>query len=260
MRQAALLKLMEDAEVPLQTSGGPPAAGRLPTIPGGGTKRPRCLRTRHVLFIFSGAFGELRRSVHARHVAEGGGGAAGGEEGGEEDCEEGGDQGGGAPLTAIEAAAEAEAAALRSVRTADFVQFGFESEFIGRIPVRVACRSLRRDELVRVLTDARGSVLRQMESDFRGYGIQLRLTDGALEEVADRAVAQQTGARGLLTVLEETLRDFKFEMPGTGLTRLVVDEETVREPQSSLARLIAAGPGPARGERPTPGVPPGRDG
>ena len=72
----------------------------------------------------SGAFGELRRSVHRRHVADGGGGAADGQQ----------QQQGGGALTAIEAEAEAEAEALRSVRTADFVQFGFEAEFIGRIP------------------------------------------------------------------------------------------------------------------------------
>ena len=59
-----------------------------------------------------------------------------------------------------------------------------------------------------------------------------------MREIANRAIAERTGARGLLTVLEETLRDFKFECPGTGLTVIDVDAATVRRPGESLRRLL----------------------
>jgi ATP-dependent protease Clp ATPase subunit len=129
---------------------------------------------------------------------------------------------------------------LVSVTAADLIRYGLEPEFVGRIPVRVACRALGQEELVRVLTEAEGSVLEQMKADFDGYGIELHLTDGALAEVARRAARQHTGARGLVTVLEETLRDFKFELPSTRIRRLTVCDETVRQPQRQLERLLAA--------------------
>eukprot|EP00962_Isochrysis_galbana_P031640 scaffold10301_cov121-Isochrysis_galbana.AAC.1 len=128
---------------------------------------------------------------------------------------------------------------LVSVTAADLIRYGLEPEFVGRIPVRVACRALGQEELVRVRTEAEGSVLGQMKADFDGYGIELHLTDAALAEVARRAASQHTGARGLVTVLEQTLRDFKFELPSTQIRRLVVCDETVRQPQRQLKRLLA---------------------
>ena len=70
-------------------------------------------------------------------------------------------------------------------------------------------------------------------------GIKLHLTDCALHEVARRALSERTGARGLLTVLEETLRDFKFELPGSGVTALQVDASTVRQPAERLAQILS---------------------
>lgn len=73
----------------------------------------------------------------------------------------------------------------------------------------------------------------------RADGIELHLTECAMREVAERAVTERTGARGLLTVLEDTLRDFKFELPGRGIERLEVDAATVREPHAALEALLA---------------------
>ena len=66
----------------------------------------------------------------------------------------------------------------------------------------------------------------------------MKFTDCALHAVAERAVAEKTGARGLLTVLEDVLRDFKYELPGSGVTALEVDAATVRDPQSRLAQVL----------------------
>ena len=81
----------------------------------------------------------------------------------------------------------------------------------------------------------RTTVAAQLTRDFRGYGIELALTEEALREVAERASAQGW-ARGLLTVLEERLRDFKFELPGRGVTRLEVDADTAAAAERLQAR------------------------
>ena len=81
-------------------------------------------------------------------------------------------------------------------------------------------------------------VLRQFEQDFDGYNISLTVDDEALTQIARLAVAELTGARGLLTTLERTLRDFKFELPGSDLRILEIDAETVRSPQRALAALL----------------------
>ena len=134
---------------------------------------------------------------------------------------------------------------LLHVSTSDLVRYGLEPEFVGRIPVRVACRTLRQEDLVRVLTEVEGSVLGQMKADFEGYGIELEVTEAALHEIARQAAEQQSGARGLVTVLERTLRDFKFELPSTPIERLVLCEEAVRAPKQKLQQLISEWDGDA---------------
>lgn len=71
-----------------------------------------------------------------------------------------------------------------------------------------------------------------------GYGIRLVATDGALREVARRAAAEGTGARGLVTILEGTLRPFKFELPCTDVHELVLDEAAVRDPARRLQEIL----------------------
>ena len=127
---------------------------------------------------------------------------------------------------------------LQNATTSDYINYGLEAEFVGRIPVRVACRHLGTDDLRKVLTEVKGSVAEQLSRNFEGYGINLELSECALQEVAARAVAQRTGARGLLTVLEEALRDFKYELPSTSVTRLVVTAETIRDPRAALEEIL----------------------
>ena len=122
--------------------------------------------------------------------------------------------------------------------TADFVKTGIEAELIGRIPVRVALRHLGENELLRVLTEARDSVVDQLVSDFDNYGIELTFTDYALREVARRAALQGTGARGLLTIMEQALRPFKFALPSTTVRSLQVDAQTIRRPRARLERVL----------------------
>ena len=137
---------------------------------------------------------------------------------------------------------------LRFAKTSDFIKYGFEAEFIGRLPVRVACEPLKADDLADILVSSEGSILRQYESDFRGYGIDFSVTKEAVEAVARLAYEEKTGARGLMTVLERTLRDFKFDLPSSGIRHFELDSPTVEDPKAGLERLLTANASLLRGE------------
>jgi hypothetical protein len=125
--------------------------------------------------------------------------------------------------------------ALRQANTQDFIDCGFEAEFIGRLPVRVVCDPLDADDLYDIMKRSAGSLIRQIEREFIAYGISARFDDGALRVMANRAAGEKTGARGLMTVWEKILRDFKFELPSLGLEEFVVDEALVNDPAAALA-------------------------
>ncbi len=107
--------------------------------------------------------------------------------------------------------------AMRRANTQDFIDCGFEAEFIGRLPVRVVCDSLDADDLFDIMKRSAGSIIRQFEREFIAYGINARFEDGALRVMSERAATEKTGARGLMTVWENKLRDFKFELQSLGL-------------------------------------------
>ncbi|MFO1530614.1 MAG: AAA family ATPase [Kiritimatiellia bacterium] len=213
--QSNLLKLMEDTEVNLVSQTD--MLGQMQAamdFQRSGKRGRNTLNTRHILFIVSGAFtpmaGLVRKRLHSSRIGFASGPAA--------------------PADDNEWLAHAE--------TQDFIAFGFEPEFIGRLPVRVALQHLDKNDLRQILSTAEGSVLEKYRMDLEGYGIALDFTDDALDEVAARAAAEKTGARGLLTVLERVLRDFKFELPSTPIRTLRIDAAAVRDPATALKGLL----------------------
>ena len=127
------------------------------------------------------------------------------------------------------------------VTTQDFIEYGFEPEFIGRLPVRVVCEDLDANDLFDIMKYSEGSLLRQYERAFRAYGIEISFEDEALRLLAQAAATEKTGARGLLTVFERLFRDYKFHLAGSGLSQLRVSAALVREPQRVLEQLMAEG-------------------
>jgi hypothetical protein len=127
------------------------------------------------------------------------------------------------------------------VTTRDFIEYGFEPEFIGRLPVRVVCEELDADDLFSIMKYSEGSLLRQYERAFRAYGIEISFEDEALRLLAEAAALEKTGARGLLTVFEKLFRDYKYYLAGSGLSQLRVTAALVREPKRVLDRLMAEG-------------------
>ena len=147
-----------------------------------------------------------------------------------------------AQLAGFAAAARPEVADERmfqEVQTRDFVEFGFEPEFIGRLPVRVVCLQLNVDDLFQILKSSEGSIIRQYEQSFAAYGIEVLFRDDGLRRIAELAAEEKTGARGLMTVCERVFRDLKFELPSTHVKRFAVTCELVDDPLAEMKKLLA---------------------
>ena len=214
--QINLLKLMEDADVNLFSPHDMMSQMQAMMDMGrGGKKQKRTLSTKNILFIVSGAFDKLAENVRKRL-----------------------DQGQIGFSSKRNEEEENDSHFLKLVETRDFMDYGFEPEFIGRLPVRVACESLSAQDLAEILKNSEGSILDQYHRDFKGYDIDFSITDEAILEVADRASKEKTGARGLMTVLEKTFRDFKFELSSTLIHNFEVTTDTVKEPNKALADLL----------------------
>ena len=104
---------------------------------------------------------------------------------------------------------------ISKVKHEDLVKFGIIPEFIGRIPVLCHLEELDEQDLVRVLTEPKNSVVKQYEYLFKLDGVNLVFEKDALEEVARESIKRKTGARGLRSIIEEALLDVMFELPST---------------------------------------------
>jgi len=217
--QTTLLKLMVETEVPVRNPQDMQSQMQaMFEMSRTGKSTRESINTRHILFIVSGAFSGLEKIID-RRLRQGPIGFAADSE----------------TASAVEKGKEPG--------TQDFIEFGFEAEFIGRLPVRVVCDHLEAGDLYNIMKNSEGSLIRQYEREFEAYGIQARFTDEALEKIAADAALEKTGARGLMTVCERLLRHFKFELPGTTLTELVIDGGLVGDPVGVLGHLLAqAGP------------------
>jgi ATP-dependent Clp protease ATP-binding subunit ClpX len=212
--QTNLLKLMEETEVPVRSPQD--IAGQVQALmemQQKGKKSPAVINTRHILFIVSGAFGGLEKIVQRRLREATIGFAASGH-------------------------AIPSTESLEQARTKDFIDFGFEPEFIGRLPVRVVCQALDEEDLFNILKTSEGSIVRQYELSFAAYGIEVLFTDDGLRRIAELAGNEGTGARGLMTVCERVFRDFKFELPSTSVKRFVITRELVDNPTAELNKIL----------------------
>jgi ATP-dependent Clp protease ATP-binding subunit ClpX len=111
----------------------------------------------------------------------------------------------------------------------DLLAYGLIPEFVGRLPLVVGLESLDKDILIRILTEPKNAVLRQFQKFFALDGVELVFTQDALDATAEEAIRHKTGARGLRTVLEDTLLDVMYEIPSrSDIKKCVVSGETIR--------------------------------
>ena len=118
---------------------------------------------------------------------------------------------------------------ISKVMPEDLISFGLIPEFIGRLPVVATVDDLDKESLVRVLTEPRNALTRQYAKFFEMDGVELQVTDGALEAIAEQAMRRGTGARGLRAIMEEVLLDTMYELPSrTDIAQVIIDEDVVR--------------------------------
>jgi ATP-dependent Clp protease ATP-binding subunit ClpX len=119
--------------------------------------------------------------------------------------------------------------ALRSqARTEDLIKYGMIPEFMGRLPVIVACDDLSEDDLVEVLFRPKNSLVRQYQFLCELEGVKLRFEEGALKAISHEAHGRKSGARGLRSIIEEVMLDLMYELPSMkGVTECIIDERVV---------------------------------
>ncbi|MFO8047640.1 MAG: AAA family ATPase [Desulfosudaceae bacterium] len=215
--QRALLTLMEETEVEMRVPHDPVSIMQeMERYRQSGTREKRSVNTRNILFIMSGAFTGLQEIINKRMNSQA--------------------IGFGAQINSSEVDPYA---AMRHIRSEDLTEFGFEAEFIGRLPVRVIFENLTENDLFDILKNPSNPVVLSKKIDFAAYGIDIKFDDKALRTLARHAYQEKTGARGLVNSVERALIGFESGLPSTPIKKFPVTEETVSTPEEVMASLMS---------------------
>jgi len=213
--QRALLKPMEETDVDLKVPHDP--ISQIQAIENyrkTGKKEKKVVNTKNILFIMSGAFGDLTEIIEKRLQSQGIG------------------------FEADVRPTEIPWEILKEVTAQDLIAYGFESEFIGRLPVVVVFDELSKEDLTEILKNPNNPIIISKRLDFRAYGIDIRFEDEALVKIAELAAEEKTGARGLVSAIEKVLIPFEKKLPSVGIKEFLVTPEVVESSEEQLELLL----------------------
>jgi hypothetical protein len=179
-----------------------------------GKREKRTVNTKNILFIMSGAFNGLAEITKRRLQKQ--------------------EIGFGAPIHSR----GNDIQFLKHVKAEDLIQFGFESEFVGRLPVTAVLEPLEVEDLYQILKNPNNPIINGKKEDFRSYGIDIRFEDESLRILAQRAFPEKTGARGLVSVLERVILPFEKKLPSSNIRHLAITEDIVKNPEQELDLLL----------------------
>ena len=213
--QRALLKPMEETEVEMKVPHDPISQiEAIQEYQKTGKREKKKISTKHILFIMSGAFNGLEAIVKKRLNRQG--------------------IGFGADIQQKDEQTEY----LRHLKAEDLIQYGFESEFIGRLPVVTVFEPLEAEDLYKILRNPKSPIIIGKKRDFKAYGIDLHFEDEALRKIAENACRERTGARGLVSAAERVLMKFEHTLPSTHIHHLIVTSDMVDNPDGELHKIL----------------------
>jgi ATP-dependent Clp protease ATP-binding subunit ClpX len=112
-------------------------------------------------------------------------------------------------------------------------------EFIGRLPITVSLEELKRDDLKRIITEPRNAIIKQYMASLAIDEVKLEFTEEAIDAIADTAIKQKTGARGLRAIVEKLMTDVMFEIPSIkGYKQVVISYDTVMKSEAPEIHLL----------------------
>ncbi len=212
--QRALLKPMEETEVDLKVPHDPISMiQEIEQYRKTGKREKNTVNTKNILFIMSGAFAELDPIIRKRISDQGIGFSA----------NIGNDQ--------------QQSDTLHHLKSEDLIAFGFESEFVGRLPVRAIFEELTEDDLFHILMNPNNPIIHGKKLDFAAYGIDVKFDKQLLRSVAKNAHNENTGARGLVSAAEKALLPFETKLPSTATKIFPATFDIVEKPDESLKQL-----------------------
>jgi endopeptidase Clp ATP-binding regulatory subunit ClpX len=214
--QRALLKPMEETEVDLKVPHDPISMiQEIEHFRKTGKRDKRTVNTNNILFIMSGAFGDLAQIVKKRIADR--------------------EIGFGAKLKD----SREDIDFLKHVKAEDLIEFGFESEFVGRLPVRAVFEKLTEEDLFEILKNPSNLIILGKKLDFAAYGIDIKFEEKALSILAKNAFNENTGARGLVSAVEKALLLFEKKLPSSDIKKFPVTVSVIENPERSLETLLA---------------------